>query len=110
VSDRFDLHSAVSTWHQTNQSRKKNRITHANHIRHIPHRWGTGLFQSVHRHSEIHARFADREGDGDCRKTGAPDLGAGSPGAGNLLLRPVREVSLSARTIANSGQRARLAD
>jgi hypothetical protein len=27
VSDRFDLHAAVSPQHQTNQSRKKNRIT-----------------------------------------------------------------------------------
>jgi len=68
------------------------------------------LFQSVHRHPEIHARFADREGDGDRRATGTSDLGAGPPGAGDLLLRPVREVSLSARTIANSGQRPRLAD
>ena len=51
------------------------------------------------------ARIAER-----AFRISTSDLGAGPPGAGDLQLCSVCEVPLSARTIANSGQRPRLAD
>lgn len=48
--------------------------------------------------------LANHEGDGHRRTASAPHLGVGSSCAGYILLQPVREVSLSSQTSADTGK------